>query len=191
MIDRKAFNDQLTAHQNAIQPLFDMHEPFGKMVAAWARTIRSGGKLMFFGNGGSAAQAQHSAAELVVRLHKDRKPIAAMSLTTDTSILTAESNDYSFGSVFSRQIEAVGETGDCVLAISTSGNSDNIVVGLKAANARGVYTTALLGGNGGEAREIARCSLIVPATDTARIQEAHLLLGHMLCAALEKELGLC
>ena len=190
MTDRRSFNDAIAAHAAAIQPLFDMHDTFSKMVAKWAHTISTGGKLMFFGNGGSAAQASHMAAELVCQLTKQRKAIAAIALTTDTSIITANSNDYGFATIFSRQIEAIGEEGDCAIGISTSGDSSNVLHGLVAANDRKIYTCALLGGLGGDARAVARCSLIVPSTDTQRIQEAHLLLGHMLCAALEEELGL-
>lgn len=163
---------------------------FAAMLAAWSKAIRGGGKIVFFGNGGSAADAQHLATELTVRFIKDRPAIAALALTTDTSALTAIGNDLGFDHVFARQIEALGRPGDVAVAISTSGKSPNIVEGLKAARAKGLVATALGGKGGGDMVGLADPLLIVPSDTTARIQEMHIAIGQMLCGALEIELGL-
>jgi D-sedoheptulose 7-phosphate isomerase len=163
---------------------------FRRLVAAAVSTINGGGKLLFFGNGGSAGDAQHLATELAVRYVKDRAPIAAIALTTDTSALTAIGNDIGFDRLFSRQIEALGRPGDLAIGITTSGNSRNVVEGLKAAKRIGVAAAALAGRDGGAVKGLADPCLIVPSKTTARIQEMHILLGQMLCGALEIELGL-
>ncbi|GAB4368773.1 MAG: D-sedoheptulose 7-phosphate isomerase [Calditrichia bacterium] len=153
-------------------------------------TIRNGGKILLCGNGGSAADAQHIAAELVIRLRgsKDRPAIAAQALTVDTSILTAGANDYGFEFVFSRQIEALGQLGDTLIAISTSGNSTNIIEAVNMAHEKGLYVIGLLGKDGGKLKKLVDLPIIVPSDDTARIQEAHIMIGHILCEVLETEL---
>ncbi len=153
-------------------------------------SIRGGGKLLFFGNGGSAADAQHLATELTVRYRKDRAPIAAIALTTDSSALTAIGNDLGFDQLFARQVRALGRKGDVALAITTSGKSPNIVLALQAAREMGVSAAAFGGKGGGDLPGLADPLLIVPAQATARIQEMHITLGQMLCGALEIELGL-
>ncbi|MBM3542855.1 MAG: SIS domain-containing protein [Alphaproteobacteria bacterium] len=163
---------------------------FAAMLEAWVACIRGGGKILFFGNGGSAADAQHLATELTVRFIKDRPAIAALALTTDTSTLTAIGNDLGFDQAFARQIEALGKSGDVAVAISTSGKSPNILAGLKAAHAKGLVATALGGKGGGDMVGLADPLLVVPSDTTARIQEMHIAIGHMLCGALEIELGL-
>jgi D-sedoheptulose 7-phosphate isomerase len=160
------------------------------LVAACVTSIRGGGKLMFFGNGGSAGDAQHLATELTVRYKSDRKPIAALALTTDTSTLTAAGNDIGFERVFARQIEALGKPGDVVIAISTSGKSPNVIAALRQAKTMGLVTAALGGKRGGDMAGLTDHLLVVPSDTTARIQEMHIALGHMLCGALEIELGL-
>jgi D-sedoheptulose 7-phosphate isomerase len=167
-----------------------LREPFGRLVGVCAAAVRAGNKLLFFGNGGSAADAQHLATELVVRYKADRAPIAALALTTDTSALTAAANDLGFEQVFSRQLEALGRAGDVAIGITTSGRSANVVRALGAAKTLGLRTVVLTGGDGGEAARVAELALIVPSAATARIQEMHIALGQMLCAALEIELGL-
>ena len=167
-----------------------LREPFERMVAACAAAVRGGGKLFFFGNGGSAADAQHLATELTVRYKTDRAPIAAIALTTDTSVLTAAGNDMGFEHVFARQVEALGRRGDVAIGITTSGRSPNVVKALEKARAMGLVAVALTGGTGGDSARAADHVLIVPSTVTARIQEMHITLGQMLCAALEIELGL-
>jgi D-sedoheptulose 7-phosphate isomerase len=162
---------------------------FAELVRACAKSVRGGGKLLFFGNGGSAADAQHLATELTIRYKASRAPIAAIALTTDTSALTAAGNDLGFDSIFSRQIEALGRAGDIAIAISTSGRSANVIAALKRARAMGLVTAAL-GGKGGEMAGLADHLLAVPSDTVARIQEMHITLGQMLCGALEIELGL-
>jgi len=163
---------------------------FAALVAACAKSIRGGGKLMLFGNGGSAADAQHLATELTVRYGRDRAAIAAIALTTDTSALTAAGNDLGFERIFARQVEALGRKGDVAIGISTSGKSPNILAALRQARAQGLVTAALGGKGGGDLAGLADHLLIVPSDTTARIQEMHILLGQMLCGALEIELGL-
>ena len=165
-------------------------DAFAGLLSACATSIRGGGKVMLFGNGGSAGDAQHLATELTIRYKTDRAPIAAIALTTDTSALTAAGNDIGFERIFSRQIEALGRPGDVALAISTSGKSPNILAGLKQARAMKLVTAALGGKSGGDMAALADHLLVVPSDTTARIQEMHITLGQMLCGALEIELGL-
>ncbi|HEY7232351.1 MAG TPA: SIS domain-containing protein [Pseudolabrys sp.] len=167
-----------------------LSDAFVKLVQACAKSIRAGGKLMFFGNGGSAADAQHLATELTIRYKKDRAAIAAIALTTDSSALTAAGNDLGFEKIFARQIEALGRPGDVAIAISTSGKSANVIAALIQAKAIGLVTAALGGNDGGAMPTHADHLLLVPSATTARIQEMHILLGQMLCGALEIELGL-
>ncbi len=163
---------------------------FAGMVGACVKSLRGGGKLMFFGNGGSAADAQHLATELGVRYKADRAAIAALALTTDTSVLTAAANDLGFERIFARQIEALGRPGDVAIAISTSGRSPNVIAGLQQARAMKLVTAALGGKDGGGLQSLADHLLVVPSDTTARIQEMHITLGQMLCGAIEIELGL-
>ncbi|MFQ5774787.1 MAG: SIS domain-containing protein [Kiloniellaceae bacterium] len=165
-------------------------EPFARLVERAAESIRRGGKILLFGNGGSAADAQHLATELTVRYLTDRAPIAALALTTDTSALTAIGNDLDFDQVFARQILALGRAGDVAIAITTSGRSRNVILGLRAARDLGLLPAALTGGNGGDLVGLADPILIVPSKATARIQEMHITLGQMFCGALERALGL-
>jgi D-sedoheptulose 7-phosphate isomerase len=163
---------------------------FASLVSACVKSIRGGGKLMFFGNGGSAADAQHLATELTVRYKADRAAIAAIALTTDTSALTAAGNDLGFEQIFARQIEALGRAGDVAIAISTSGKSPNVVAALRQAKAMKLITAVFGGKGGGDLARHADHFLVVPSDTTARIQEMHITLGQMLCGALEIELGL-
>ena len=163
---------------------------FAGLVGACVKSIRAGGKLMFFGNGGSAADAQHLATELTIRYKTDRAAIAAIALTTDTSALTAAGNDFGFDKIFARQIEALGRPGDVAIAISTSGKSPNITAALRQARAMKLVTAALGGKGGGDLPGLADHLLVVPSNTTARIQEMHITLGQMLCGAIEIELGL-
>jgi len=172
------------ATEAALQPAF------AGLLAACVACVRGGGKIMLLGNGGSAGDAQHLATELTVRYKRDRAPIAAIALTTDTSVLTAAGNDLGFEQVFARQIAALGRPGDLVIAISTSGKSPNIIAALKQAKTMGLVTAALGGKGGGDMGGLADHLLVVPSDTTARIQEMHITLGQMLCGALEIELGL-
>jgi D-sedoheptulose 7-phosphate isomerase len=177
-------------HRDAFEHLLaGLSDPFGRVLAIWEGAIRAGGKLLLFGNGGSAADAQHIAAELVIRYHANRPAIAAIALTTDTSILTAGANDLGFESVFSRQVEALGRSGDVAVGISTSGRSPNVLAGMRTAQTLGMRTTGFTGGDGGQLPSLCDAVLVVPSPVTARIQELHILVGHMLCRALEERLG--
>jgi D-sedoheptulose 7-phosphate isomerase len=153
-------------------------------------TLSRGGKLLLCGNGGSAADSQHIASELTGRLVKDRRPLAAVALSTDTSALTSIANDYSFDEVFSRQVMALGRRGDCLLGLSTSGHSRNVIRAAEAARAAGIHVIGLLGRDGGALRALCDVAIVVPSATTARIQEAHGFIGHTLCAMVEAALGL-
>jgi len=147
--------------------------------------LHNGGKILFCGNGGSAADAQHLAAEFVNRFQRDRQALAAIALTTDTSVLTSIGNDYGFDRIFSRQIEALARPGDLLVALSTSGNSPNVLRAVEAARALGVFSIGLCGGSGGALAAAADETFIVPSPETPRIQEAHITLGHAWCALTE------
>ena len=151
-------------------------------------SMRAGGKLLIFGNGGSAADAQHIAAELAFKMVREREALPALALTTDTSLLTAISNDRSFDFVFARQIQAIGRKGDVVLAISTSGNSPNVIQAVKQAREMGIRTIGLLGAGGGKVFELVDLALIVPHNETQRIQEVHIAASHIICQLIEDEL---
>ena len=156
------------------------------VVACLAR----GGKVLFFGNGGSAADAQHLAAEFAVRFVRERRPLAGLALTTNTSALTACANDYGFEHLFSRQIAALGRREDVAIGFSTSGNSPNIVTAIMQARQDGIFTAAFTGDSGGKLRGLPDLLIAVPSTSTARIQEMHILLGHLLCQEVEERLGI-
>ena len=151
-------------------------------------SLKNGGKLLLMGNGGSAADAQHIAAELVGRFKKERAGIPALALTVDTSSLTALGNDYGFELIFSRQVEALARKGDVLLGFSTSGNSENVLRAFKLASEMGVVTIAFLGKEGGRAKDLVNLAIVVPSDDTARIQEVHITLGHIICEIIEEEL---
>jgi phosphoheptose isomerase len=160
-------------------------QPIVAAAAAIVASLRGGGKLLVFGNGGSAADAQHVAAELVGRFQRERAALAAIALTTDTSVLTSIANDYAFDRVFVRQIEALGKPADVVLAISTSGGSGNVVAALARARQLGLRTIALTGCDGGEVGRAADVHINVPSPSTARVQEVHRTLLHVLCELVE------
>jgi len=185
------YHDEFTEHLKVAEATqLALKEPFGQLVQLSVETIRNNGALIFFGNGGSASDAQHLATELTVRYTKIRPAIAAMALTTDTSALTAIGNDFGFKYLFSRQIEALGRPGDLAIGISTSGKSPNVLQALKTAKSLEIKTVALSGCDGGQLHGLADPLLIVPSMTVARIQEMHILLGQMLCGALEVELNL-
>lgn len=150
--------------------------------------LKKNGKVILFGNGGSASDSQHIAAELVGRFKKDRTALAAIALTTNTSVLTSIANDYGFEFVFARQIEALAQKNDVIIAISTSGKAKNVAAAIKQAKKMGIKTVALTGGDGGELAKLADFSMLVPSSVTARIQEAHITVGHILCELIEDAL---
>lgn len=160
------------------------------LISAAVKSIREKGKIVFLGNGGSAADAQHLSAELTIRYRKDRAPIAAIALTTDTSAMTAAINDMGPDQIFARQVQALCHPQDLVIAISTSGNSSNVISALDVARSIGCATAVLTGRDGGVCAQIADIAIIVPSDVTARIQEIHILIGHIFCEALESELDL-
>jgi len=184
------FKAEFAEHHEVARKTEALAAEFAGLVAACVQSIRGGGKILFFGNGGSAADAQHLATELTVRYRRERAAIAALALTTDTSALTAAGNDLGFERIFARQIEALGRAGDVAIAISTSGKSANVLAALKQAKAQKLVTAALSGKGGGNLKGLADHLLLVPSDTTARIQEMHILLGQMVCGALEIELGL-
>jgi len=163
-----------------------IHEAVIQAAKLTADAMKAGRKLMICGNGGSAADAQHLVAEFVSRLTVDRPALRAIALTTDTSILTAIANDYGFETVFERQVEALGISGDVLLVISTSGNSKNCIRALKLARAMGISTVGLTGNAGGAMHELCDVSMIVPSSTTMHIQEAHIALEHVFCTLVEK-----
>lgn len=163
--------------------------PFGATLELWHRALRDGGKLLLFGNGGSAGNAQHIAAELVVRYEKNRAAIAAIALSADSLLLTASANDFGFEGVFSRQVAALGRPGDVAVGLSTSGRSPNVLAALREARRLGLHTSGLIGGDGGPMRALCDAAIVVPSRTTGRIQEMHLLVTHMLCKALEDRLA--
>lgn len=150
--------------------------------------LKKNGKVILFGNGGSASDSQHIAAEFVGRFKKDRTPLDAIALTVNTSILTSLANDYGYEVIFARQIEALGKKNDIAVGISTSGKAKNVALGIKQAKKMGIKTIAFTGGDGGELAKMADVSLIVPSLVTARIQEAHITIGHIICELIEQTL---
>lgn len=173
------------------QALLDSSEYLSSVVAAasaLAECLRSGSKVLFFGNGGSAADAQHLAAELSGRFLKERPSLSGWALTTNSSVLTAIGNDYSFEDVFARQISGIGNPGDIAFAISTSGNSPNVLKGVTAARAKNLVCVALSGRKGGKLRDLVDHCICIPSDQTPRIQEGHILTGHILCELIDEEL---
>jgi len=159
-----------------------------EVISVLLEAIKSKNKLILAGNGGSAADAQHTAAEFVSRFYIDRPGIPAIALTTDTSIITSIGNDYDFSKIFSRQLESIGSHGDVLIAISTSGNSPNIINALEEAKKMGIITVGLTGFDGGKMIKFCDYCICIPSKDTPRIQESHIVIEHILCAVIEKEL---
>ncbi len=159
-----------------------------RMAEGIAKSLKNNGKVLFFGNGGSAADSQHIAAEFIGRFQKERKSLSAIALTTDTSILTALSNDYGFDIVFARQIEGLGRPGDIAFAISTSGNSKNVLEAVKKAKTMGLKVFSFTGCGGGKLAPLSDLSLVVSSNNTARIQESHICFAHIICELVENNL---
>jgi len=178
------FNEHLKASKATMESISDSLEIAAKLCI---ESLQSGGKILIFGNGGSAADAQHIAAELVGRYKAERKGLAAIALTTDTSALTSIGNDYGYKRVFDRQVEALANKGDAVIGISTGGSSANVISALKLANDLGCKTIGFSGRDGGEMNKICDINLVVPAEDTPRIQEMHIVIGHTICHLVDQE----
>ena len=177
---------EIAANFERLKPLAPAIDAAAAMISA---SLRAGGKALFCGNGGSAADAQHLAAELTGRFEMNRRALAAIALTTDTSALTAVANDFGYDRVFARQVEALGRAGDVLYAISTSGNSPNVLAAIESARALGMKVIAVTGGAGGKMREGADVLLVAPAAKAARVQELHIAIGHIICGAVENALG--
>ncbi|HVM92268.1 MAG TPA: D-sedoheptulose 7-phosphate isomerase [Terriglobales bacterium] len=169
----------------------DYLEALCAAAAAMSQAIRQGSKILFFGNGGSAADAQHLAAELVGRYRQEGPALAAIALTTNTSVLSAIANDYAYEIIFARQVEALGNRGDVAVGLTTSGNSANVLKAIETASAKGLITIGLTGATGGKLRALVTHCLCVPCSDTPRIQECHILTGHILCEIVESQCRLC
>jgi len=175
--------------QSSIIKLFkktNFSNNFNELLNNGISTIKKGNKIIFFGNGGSAADAQHLATELTVRFKKNRKAMAAIALTTDTSALTAIGNDFNFKYIFSRQMEAIGQEGDLCIAITTSGNSQNLIEAIKAANKKKISTYCLSGNGGGKLKEYCHKAILIPSKNTAEIQVIEIFIGQLFCSILEE-----
>jgi D-sedoheptulose 7-phosphate isomerase len=180
---------ELNDHLNLFKKLDALESDLLTAAQMCSNAIKSGGKVFFIGNGGSAADAQHLAAEMVGRFVRERRALPGLALTTDSSALTCIGNDYGFDYVFSRQIEGLGRSGDVLIAISTSGNSKNIIRAVESCKMLNISTIGLLGCNGGQLAPLVDLPMVVPHSTTARIQEAHIFLGHQLCQMIEVCLG--
>jgi D-sedoheptulose 7-phosphate isomerase len=183
------FETALSSHTRTFASLGTLQPHLIAAARTAADAVRNGNRILFCGNGGSAADAQHLAAELVGRLVRDRRALPGLALSTDSSALTCIGNDFGFDEVFARQVEGLGRAGDVLIAISTSGNSPNVVRAVDVAKPMGIYTVGFLGRDGGKLAPLVDLPLVVPSDETARIQEAHIFLGHVMCALIEKELG--
>lgn len=179
------FGRAIAEHLLVVRQVESQQAGLEAIARAMTATLRAGGKILWCGNGGSAGDSQHLAAELVGRFRRERRGMASVALTTDSSMLTSIANDYGFEAVFSRQVEALGVKGDLLVGISTSGNSRNVVAALEVARAQGLVTVAFTGAGGGKMAALADHLFAVASKDTARIQEAHILAGHLLCDWIE------
>ncbi|MGA7829434.1 MAG: D-sedoheptulose 7-phosphate isomerase [Terracidiphilus sp.] len=179
------FGNAITEHLLVVRQLKEQQGVMEAIARAMTATLWTGGKILWCGNGGSAGDAQHLAAEIVGRFRRERCGLASVALTTDTSILTSVANDYGFDAVFSRQVEALGAPGDLLVGISTSGNSRNVLAALETARSQGMVTVAFTGEGGGKMAVLADHLFVVASNETARIQEAHMFAGHMLCDWIE------
>lgn len=179
---------ELIEHLKAANLLHNLTDDIAISASLCIDCLQSGGKILLFGNGGSAADAQHIAAELVGRYKSHRKGLPAIALTTDSSALTSIGNDFGYIHLFERQVEALANQGDVVIGISTSGISDNVVRGLKLASKLKCKTIGLSGKDGGEMNKICNINLVAPSNDTPRIQELHIIIGHIICQLIDKEL---
>ena len=177
----KPFLSALAQHQAVMEQLSNINGDIEAVGELLLDTIKQGGKILLCGNGGSAADCQHIAAEFVVRYEKNRKALAAIALTTDTSILTASANDFSFDAIFSRQVEALANRGDILIGISTSGNSPNVISAVMQARQIGCQTIGLSGAKGRKLASLCEAAVLVPSARTSRIQEAHITIGHLWC----------
>jgi D-sedoheptulose 7-phosphate isomerase len=184
---KNIIKEEFDAHVNTVKSLHNLTSKLEDAANICIDCIRNGGKIIIFGNGGSAADSQHIAAELVSRFKTERKALGAIALTTDTSIITAIGNDYGFDQIFSRQIEALANPGDVSIGISTGGTSKNVLNALQLSKSMNCLTIGFSGRSGGEFNKLCNINLVAPSNDTPRIQEMHILIGHTLCHLIEQE----
>lgn len=185
------FNESLNeSAETKLAILKECREDVYKAIDILNASIKAGGKVLFCGNGGSAADSQHLATEFIIRLSHDikRPAIGAIALTTDSSLLTAGANDIGYDNVFARQVEGLGGKGDVLIGISTSGNSESVIKAIEMAKSTGLKTVTFLGGTGGKLKGMADCEIIIPSNNTQRIQEGHITIGHIICESVEREL---
>lgn len=180
---------RISDHVDVLGKTMDYMDVITEAAERCKTALQAGGKVLFCGNGGSAADAQHLAAELIGRFQKERRALAAIALTVDTSALTAIANDYGYDTVFARQVEGLGRSGDVLIGISTSGNSENVVKAVEMARDIGMHTIAFTGEGGGKLKELCDLTFAVPSRVTARIQEMHIMAGHILCELVEEDYG--
>lgn len=184
-IVKKQLEESAQVKMRAAETLIDVIVEASRLISG---TYRNNGQVLLIGNGGSAADAQHIAAEFIGRFKKDRRPLPAMALTTNTSVITALGNDFGYDSVFTRGVEAFGKPGDILIAITTSGNSPNVIAAIAAAKKNGLKVIGFTGRDGGKIKSLADVAIIVPSQDTQRIQEAHITIGHIVCDLVEQSL---
>ena len=185
-----AIEKEFNEHIKSVKLLHNLTKDVAASAKICIQGLKIGGKILLFGNGGSAADAQHFAAELVGRFKVTRKGLPAIALTTDTSVLTSISNDFGYSNIFERQVEALATNRDIIIGISTSGNSENVIKGLKMASKLKCKTIGLTGQDGGEMHNICDVTLPVPSHDTPRIQEMHIIIGHTICHLIDKEFNI-
>ncbi len=186
---KSVYTERLEEHQEVMRSIADQGDLFEQIAQKMIEAIRSGGKICFMGNGGSAADSQHLAAELVGRFQKERPGMASIAFTTDSSILTAVANDYGYDEIFARQVEGLCGPNDVVVGISTSGNSRNVLRGIEKAKSMGMFTVGMAGKDGGALKSTADLTFVVPTQKAARTQEAHIFFGHTLCEVIEDSLS--
>ena len=187
---KKIIEEHFIEHRSTLDSVFNLRDSIEKVANVLIRCLKNDGTIFWCGNGGSAADSQHLAGELVGRFCGDRRPLKSISLNADTAVMTCIVNDYGYEHIFSRQIEGIGTEGDVLIGISTSGNSININNALIMANQKKIETIGLLGKGGGDALNLSKYSVVVPSDSTARVQEMHILIGHILCDMIEEGLDI-
>ena len=187
---KELINKHIQEHNDVLDSILQLDESIEKVANIFLSCLERGGTIFWCGNGGSASDSQHLAGELVGRFVDERKPLKSIALTADSAVMTCIVNDYGYEHIFSRQIEALGVKGDVLVGISTSGNSENVIHAFEIAKQHGITTIGLLGKGGGKCASVSNQSIIVPSQSTARIQEMHILIGHILCDLIEEGLNL-
>ena len=187
---KELIKKHILEHQVVLESIIELNESVENVADLLIKCLENNGTIFWCGNGGSASDSQHLAGELVGRFVGDRKPLKSIALTADSAVTTCIVNDYGYEHIFSRQIEALGVEGDVLVGISTSGNSENVIRAFEVAKQRGISTIGLLGKGGGKGSELVNHSIIVPSKSTARVQEMHILIGHILCDLIEEGLSL-